>query len=177
MVNILRKAYSIASYVTLNAIGAKPGAPPILEKKGAGHVWEGKPWLVAPNITPTKRLARANWTDDMLARSIREGISHDGRVLDSQMYYASYRHLSDEDLASVIVLPTFAESRSTTLYSDEIAGSHSAADATNGRGPGARPCRRRPGEGGTLQKIGTCIGCHTAFFRRLAQDTSAAATG
>lgn len=39
----------------------------------------------------------------MLARAIREGIGHDGRALFPAMWYASFRELSDEDLASVIV--------------------------------------------------------------------------
>ena len=39
----------------------------------------------------------------MLARAIREGIGHDGRVLHPQMWYGAFRSLSDEDLASVIV--------------------------------------------------------------------------
>jgi mono/diheme cytochrome c family protein len=46
---------------------AKPGAPPVAGKKGAGKVWEGKPWLVASNITPDKETGAGAWTDDMLA--------------------------------------------------------------------------------------------------------------
>ena len=30
----------------------KPGAPPVPATKGAGVVWPGRPWLVAPNLTP-----------------------------------------------------------------------------------------------------------------------------
>ncbi len=57
--------------------------------KGAGHIWSSdKPGLVAPNITPDKETGAGNWTDDMLARAIREGISHEGRILDDQMFYS-----------------------------------------------------------------------------------------
>ena len=38
----------------------------------------------------------------MLLRAIREGISHDGRVLHSQMWYASFRALSDDDAESIV---------------------------------------------------------------------------
>src|ERR1044072_669105 len=70
----------------------KPGAPPIEEMKGAGHNWnEDTPGLVAPNITPDKETGAGNWTDDMFARAIREGVSHDGRPLDAQMFSANYR--------------------------------------------------------------------------------------
>src|SRR6185369_18042360 len=65
-----------------------PGAPPVRGLKGAGHVWkeEGKPWLVSPNLTPDRETGIGRWTDAMLARAIREGISHDGRPLDSRMW-------------------------------------------------------------------------------------------
>jgi len=53
----------------------------------------------------------------MLARAIREGIGHDGRVLDPYMPYEWYHVLSDEDLASIIVylrsLPAVFEGYST----------------------------------------------------------------
>lgn len=59
--------------------------------------------IVAPNITPDPETGAGTWTDDQLARAIREGIGHDGRALFPMMPYEHYRSLSDEDLASVIV--------------------------------------------------------------------------
>jgi hypothetical protein len=59
--------------------------------------------VVAPNITPDPETGAGNWTDDQLARSIREGIGHDGRALFPMMPYQELSHLSDEDLASIIV--------------------------------------------------------------------------
>jgi len=84
---------------------SKPGAPPMAGREGAGHVWADQemPWLVAPNITPDKETGAGNWSDDTLARAIREGIGHDGRALFPIMPYMDYRQMSDEDLASVIV--------------------------------------------------------------------------
>jgi len=83
---------------------SKPGAPPVAGKEGSGHVWSAQdlPWLVAPNITPDKETGIGNWSDDTLARAIREGIGHDGRALFPVMPYPHYSHMSDEDLASVI---------------------------------------------------------------------------
>lgn len=82
-----------------------PGAPALLNTKGAGRIWteEGFPWLVTPNITPDKATGAGNWTDDMLARAVREGIGHDGRALFPLMPFRSFSHLSDEDLAAVVV--------------------------------------------------------------------------
>jgi mono/diheme cytochrome c family protein len=146
----------------------KPGAPPIEERKGAGHDWsEDTPGLVAPNITPDKETGAGNWTDDMLARAIREGISHDGRVLDLQMFSPSYRFLSDEDLASVIVYlrslkPIRNPLPQTKLdkYPDPL---------TPLTVPVAEPDLSTPAARGRyLVRIGTCLGCHTAFFSPLA---------
>ena len=94
---------------------SKPGAPPIAGREGAGHIWSDQdmPWLVAPNITPDNETGIGNWSDDTLARAIREGIGHDGRALFPQMPYPHYREMSDEDLASIIVyLRTVAPVRS-----------------------------------------------------------------
>ena len=82
-----------------------PGAPMIQARMGAGRVWavDGMPWLVSSNITPDRETGAGTWSDDMLARAIREGIGHDGRALFPLMPYQNYRQMSDEDLASVIV--------------------------------------------------------------------------
>jgi mono/diheme cytochrome c family protein len=79
--------------------------PQFLEAKGAGRVMadQGDFRVVAPNITPDPETGIGNWTDDELARAIREGIGRDGRALFPMMPYKSFRHMSDEDLASVIV--------------------------------------------------------------------------
>lgn len=82
-----------------------PGAPPVVGKEGTGHVFteDGRPWLVAPNITSDAETGNGRWTDDMMARAIREGIGHDGRLLHPQMWYSAFQDLSDEDVASVVV--------------------------------------------------------------------------
>jgi len=84
-----------------------PGMPALASRLGAGTVFgEGSALpgrLVAPNLTTDKETGAGNWTDDMLARAIREGIGHDGRTLFPLMPYMNYREMPDEDLASVIV--------------------------------------------------------------------------
>lgn len=81
------------------------GAPQV-----AGMELAGQPFLlpnfpgtlVAPNLTPDPETGAARWSDDQLARAIREGIKHDGTTLFPMMPYSNYRSLSDEDLASVV---------------------------------------------------------------------------
>lgn len=54
----------------------------------------------APNITPGGRVAE--WSDEELARAIREGIRPDGSVIGPPMPFAMYRGLGDEDLAAMV---------------------------------------------------------------------------
>jgi len=84
----------------------RPGWPPVPGKEGSGSedVSADTPGMVAANLTPDRETGIGNWTDDMLARAIREGVGHDGRLLHPNgMPYEFYRSMSDEDLASIIV--------------------------------------------------------------------------
>jgi len=81
------------------------GGQPAAGRKGAGRVWTDYttlPFMVSPNITPDPESGAGTWTDDMLARAIREGVGHDGRAL-FFMPWEAFRVMSDEDLASVVV--------------------------------------------------------------------------
>ena len=85
----------------------KHDAPLVEGTRGAGYAefpLAGLPGHIVPsNITPDPETGAGNWTDDQLARAIREGIGHDGRTLFPLMPYEHFRLMSDEDLASVIV--------------------------------------------------------------------------
>jgi mono/diheme cytochrome c family protein len=144
----------------------KPGAPPAANKKGAGHIWEDRSWLVAPNITPDKETGAGTWTDDMFARAIREGISHDGRVLHPQMWYGSFRSLSDEDLASIIVylrtLPPVHNPLPKTNIPEERKRSLEVPEPLLDPVPqpdGSDAVKR----GAYLARVADCAGCHTAW--------------
>src|SRR5262249_11331725 len=84
-----------------------PEAPILTGTLGSGqdmNLLKGFPGQVyAPNITPDPETGAGNWTDDELARAIREGVAHDGRALFPFMPYLDLRALSDEDMASIIV--------------------------------------------------------------------------
>lgn len=84
----------------------KRGAPIVAGKELSGQVIdipELPGFVVASNLTPDAATGAGRWTDDQLARAIREGIGHDERTLFPMMLYPTYRRLSDEDLASVVV--------------------------------------------------------------------------
>ncbi len=83
-----------------------PGTPMLAGKEASGEVlpYAGLPGrIVAPNLTPDEETGAGRWTDDQLARAIREGVGHDDRALFPIMPYQHYRNMSDEDLASVVV--------------------------------------------------------------------------
>jgi mono/diheme cytochrome c family protein len=84
---------------------AKVDPPVLLSNEGAGKIFfeEGKIRLVAPNITSDPETGLGKWSDDAIARAIREGIAADGSALFPAMSYEQFRHMTDEDLASVAV--------------------------------------------------------------------------
>jgi mono/diheme cytochrome c family protein len=139
---------------------------PVFSHLGGGKLMinDGGFVLAAPNITPDGETGAGAWSDDQLARAIREGIGHDGRALFPIMPYRNYRGLSDEDLAAVIVyirsvdpvhnvLPKpqipFPLSRLIQSAPQPVLGSVVAVDSD------------RVSRGHYLTQIGSCADCHT----------------
>lgn len=94
-----------------------PNGPDMSNEFG-GFLVEKNPmfeaWAV--NITPGSRVA--GWSDDELARAIREGIRPDGSVIGPPMPIGLYRSLSDDDLYSIVAfLRTVPASENTTPFS------------------------------------------------------------
>lgn len=136
-------------------------------KKGAGGrmAAEGMPWLTAPNITPDPETGAGHWTDDMLARAIREGVGHDGRALFPAMPYQAYRNYSDEDVASIVVyLRSLAPVRSKLPASEIPFPLSRLINALPEPLTAAVPEPDRTTQvkrGEYLLKVGDCAGCHT----------------
>jgi mono/diheme cytochrome c family protein len=84
---------------------SQPEVPRIAAKLGAGWAMPipelGS--VVAPNITPDPDTGIGTWSDDEIARAIQEGVDKNGRALFPVMPYQMFRHLDDEDLASIVV--------------------------------------------------------------------------
>lgn len=82
------------------------GGPVIVSGRGQGQVFPaelGLPGRVASrNITPDWETGIGSWTDGEKIRAIREGISRDGQVLFPMMPYENFRHMSDEDVYSLV---------------------------------------------------------------------------
>ncbi len=148
---------------------SQPGAPPVPGREFAGAIMAEEPGyrLVAPNLTPDVATGAGSWSDDMLARAIREGVGHDGRGLGGQMWWWAFRFLSDEDLASIIVylrsLPPVANALPVRILSAKR-----EQERAEGAQPLAEPVAARdladPLERGIyLIDIADCMGCHSAW--------------
>lgn len=146
------------------------GAPPIEGEEAAGAVlWERDgSRMVAPNLTPDSTTGTGTWPDDALARAIREGVGHDGRALSLPMYWRSFRDLSDEDLASVIVyLRSLPPVRN--LLPRRSLPPERVADLAKQPMPLTEPVPSPDlsdpiARGRYLVRIGDCAGCHTAWY-------------
>jgi mono/diheme cytochrome c family protein len=82
-----------------------PTYPIVESKKGAGWVMPIPELnnIAARNITPDAETGLGAWTDDEIARAIREGVSRDGRALFPVMPYLDFASMDDEDVASIVV--------------------------------------------------------------------------
>jgi mono/diheme cytochrome c family protein len=144
----------------------KPGAQPKPGKKGAGAVFaeDGMEWLVAPNITPDVETGAGSWTDEQLARAIREGIGHDGRRLFPIMPYMNFRNMSDEDLASVITYIRSIEPVRNKLPKTQIPEPLKAALPPHEpivSQVAAHHPYNQVARGRYLATLGNCVSCHT----------------
>ncbi|MGC1685401.1 MAG: c-type cytochrome [Candidatus Acidiferrales bacterium] len=142
--------------------------PVIDGKEGSGQPFPlvGLPGqIVAPNITPDSETGIGNWTDDQIARAIREGVDKDGHTLFPMMPYGNYRSMSDEDLASVVVFLRSMPPVRNPLPSSQIIFPvkyliRNAPEPLTSAVPPAdssTPVKR----GEYLALIGNCADCHT----------------
>lgn len=146
------------------------GAPTTPGTEGTGEVMPfpdlpGR--VVAPNITPDPETGIGNWTDDELARAIREGVARDGHTLFPMMPYERFREMSDEDLASIIVyLRTLPPIRRQLPRSEIVfpvkylinSAPQPVESVSSDAVTSADPVKR----GAYLVSIGGCQDCHTA---------------
>ncbi len=142
------------------------GAPMVAGKEMAGQALDfaGLPGTVtANNVTPDSETGAGSWSDDQIARAIREGIRHDGSTIFPIMPYGEYRQLSDEDTASVVVYL-----RSLPAVHNELPATHikfpvhllirSAPEPVTGAVAGPNP-NDSLARGKYLVSLG--CGCHT----------------
>lgn len=116
----------------------------------------------AANITPAGRIA--DWSDEELARAIREGLRPDGSLIGPPMPFAMYRGLSDDDLMSIV-----AYLRTVPAVENEVPASTYNIPLPPAYGPPVESVPSIPA-GVTTEygaylagPIAHCVDCHTPF--------------
>jgi len=135
---------------------------------GAGAIFplSALPGVVtAPNLTPDPETGLGRWSDDEVGRAIREGVDRDGNTLFPVMPYTTYRNLSDEDLASIVVyLRSLAPVRNPLPPTKIIFPVNYLIRGVPEpvTSPVSEPDRSTPVNGGKyLVEMGGCEACHT----------------
>ncbi|WP_434053968.1 MAG: cytochrome C [Roseibium sp.] len=127
----------------------------LVEKNDAMEAW-------AVNITPGSQVA--GWSDEELARAIREGIRPDGSVIGPPMPIGLYRGLSDDDLMSIVMflrtVPASANQTPQSTYNFPLPPAY---------GPPIDTVASIP-QGVTVEygeylagPVAHCVECHTTF--------------
>jgi mono/diheme cytochrome c family protein len=139
----------------------------IVGKPGSGQVFLDQDGMriVAENITPDKETGIGSWTDDEIARAIREGVDRNGNTLFPIMPYSHFRSMSDEDLASVVVFVRSLEPVKSSLPARIVPFPASrfinaAPEPVTAPVP-APEFKTAVERGAYLTNIGACTDCHT----------------
>jgi mono/diheme cytochrome c family protein len=145
----------------------KSELPAARSREGAGAVLveQGGIRIVGPNITPDPETGLGKWSDDAIARAIREGIADDGRTLVPAMPYEHFREMSDEDLASVVVyirsLPPVRSQLPPAKIPFLLARLFQAVPQPVTEGVPEPDLSTPARHGAYLAKLGDCADCHT----------------
>jgi mono/diheme cytochrome c family protein len=145
-----------------------PEYPIVAARKGAGWVMPVPELnnIAAKNITPDVETGIGGWSDDEIARAIREGVRKDGSALFPIMPYMDYAAMDDEDVASIVVyLRTLAPVKNT-LPARQLPGPLEYLVKTMPKPvttpqpahPASTPAER----GNYLVTLAGCQGCHSA---------------
>ena len=148
-----------------------PGIPAVPGKEAAGQVMPfpdlpGR--IVASNLTPDPETGAGQWTDDQLARAIREGVGHDGRALFPMMPYYLFQRMSDEDVASIVVYLRSLPPVRNPLPPTEIIFPvkyliRGVPQPVTSPVPDLAPNSDAVARGAYLVNMAACSNCHTPF--------------
>jgi mono/diheme cytochrome c family protein len=101
----------------------KPDTAKYLGGSDVGFEIPGLGVFPGRNITPDKATGIGNWTDEQIATALTSGKRPDGRQLAPIMPYASFTHMTKDDVAAVV-----AFLRSIPPVKNEVAGPFKPGD-------------------------------------------------
>ena len=134
----------------------------------SGEVWPdvtNAGLIVPPNLTPDPETGLGKWTDDEIARAIREGVDREGHALLRTMPYWRFKNMPDEDLASIVVylrsLPAVRHvlPKTKLRFPLNYTINNVPAPLTKPVLPRDRSTPEKRGE--YLADLGQCYDCHT----------------
>jgi mono/diheme cytochrome c family protein len=144
-----------------------PEFPIVQAKKGAGWVMPIAELnhIASRNITPDVETGIGGWTDDEVARAIREGVRKDGTALFPLMPYMQFANMSDEDVKSVVVYLRTMPAVRNVLPKRQLPGPLEYIVNTMPK-PLTAPVPAHPSStpverGKYLATLADCQGCHT----------------
>ncbi len=143
-------------------------APTLEGRRGVGFRFPpelGLPGaIVAPNLTSDVETGLGAWTDGEIIRAIREGISRDGRALFPFMPYENFRHMSDEDVFSLVAymrsLPPVRNELPRSSIAFPVSILMKSAPQPVASVPAVNP-QDKVKYGEYLTRMGSCANCHT----------------
>ena len=147
---------------------SNPEYPIVQAKKGAGWVMPIPELndIAARNITPDPETGIGAWSDDEIARAIREGVRKDGTALFPVMPYPAFASMDDEDVKSIVVYLRTIPAVKNIVPTRQLPGPLEYIVKTIPKPlmtpqpshPAATPVER----GKYLVTMAACSGCHTA---------------
>lgn len=81
---------------------ADPEDPELYLAGGNALEDEGNFKVYIPNLTGDAQTGLGNWSDDQIARAIRDGVAEDGSLMFPVMPFPSYQHMSDADVRAIV---------------------------------------------------------------------------
>lgn len=116
----------------------------------------------APNITPDVHAGIGAWSDDAIARAIREGIRPDGSYIAPVMPFELYRMISDSDIRAIVAyLRSVPPADKVVPRTDWGNAVHGPYGPPVGHVPDVDPGNKIAYGAYLAGPLGSCIDCHT----------------
>jgi mono/diheme cytochrome c family protein len=141
--------------------------------------------LVSPNITQDRETGIGAWTDDQILRAIRDGVSHDGRLLLPPMPFVSWQVMSDDDARAIVaylrtvppVRNAVSREKNETPLMLRMAVKAGMLHHPPAKNVSAPARTDRVAYGAYLNKVGVCWDCHSLGKRGPSDDPEVLMSG
>lgn len=134
--------------------------------------------VMAPNISQDRETGIGAWTDDQIARAIRDGVGHDGRLMAPPMPFTSWAVMSDDDVRAIVAYLRTTPAVKNKVTRDgnslpfmfRVATSLGAVHHRPAQNVKAPDRADKKAYGAYLAKLGVCWECHSLGKRGPSED-------